>query len=135
MENDTLVVEWRIGARIVDNAELLQRQGKRQVFHLMIFVYIYDLRHSRSQSDSTSAGKEVSGQGASQYHHERQVQQHHRGTLIHPPLYHIGKGGNGEHRPQRHEPPGTIDMFTDKRRTFIFLYDCGKSYTHHDERV
>ena len=132
---EALVVERCIGARIVDDAKLFQRQRERQMLHLLVFVEEGGFGHVRPEPYGTSAGKEVRGQRSCQYHHKRHMQQHHRHALVEPLLHHIGQGSHRKHSPQRREPPGAVNVVANKVRTTVFLYDSGNPYTRHDERI
>ena len=94
--NDTLIVEWCVGTRIINNPEFLQCQRERQMFYLVFFIDKDHFGNICPKPDDAAAGKEVRGQRTSQYHHERKVQQHHSNTLIKSLLYDVGQGNYRE---------------------------------------
>ena len=130
-----LIVERRIGARVVDDAKLLERQGKRQVNDLVVLIDKGGLGDTFPQPHGASLGKEMGGEGSHQYHDERQVQQHDGHPLVEPLLHDIGQRGHCEDGPQRSKPPSTIDVLTNKQGVTILLYDSSKPYTRDDQRV
>ena len=69
------------------------------MFHPVVLIDENHFWHIGPKSDDASAGKEMCGECTCQYHHKRQVEQHHRQALIQPLLDDIGKGSYGEYRP------------------------------------
>ena len=135
MLKNTLIVERGIGTRIVDDAELLQRQRKRQVNNLRVLVNKSGFRDAFPEPDMASLGEDMCGQRSCQYHDERQMQQHDGHSFVEPLLHDVGERGYCEYGPQGGKPPSTIDMLAYEVRATIFLYDSGKPYTRDDKRV
>ena len=68
-----LVVEGCVCTRIVDDAELLQRQRKRQMYYFAVFINKGHLGYVCPKPDCTSAGKEMRGQCADEDDNEGEV--------------------------------------------------------------
>ena len=66
------------------------------MFYLVFFIDKDHFGYICPKPDDAAAGKKVCGQRTSQYHHERQVQQHHGNTLIESLLYDVGQGNYRE---------------------------------------
>ena len=66
-----LIVERRIGAGIVHDAEFLQFQGERKPFHLSFFVNVVDFSDTSTKPDCASLSKEMGCKCTRQNDHER----------------------------------------------------------------
>ena len=133
-----LVVGLGSCAVVVFHGEAVEPQRKRQfTLHFMPAAAACGIC-----ADSLAAAqvyrpahcRQACGKRTGKHQHQRGVEQHHRRTA-HTAADDIGHAGNGEQRPQRDEPPRTVNGGVGEVGSTVFFNERGRSHAGHYKHV